>query len=146
MCSWDSGNMSCNVWLWENDQTRLHQTGHQFCNFCSTFLRSHTEMLSRMCVAGYLEQVQAKGQMRSVICVCWCCVLMFPVQSLQYTSTLVVLNSVFHPEVFISYLVAYTVYKHPFLAHCLIWGPEITVPLVLTRRRDERESEMGKAT
>lgn len=99
-----------------------------------------------MCVAVCLEQVQAKGQMQSVICVRWICVLMFPAQSLHYMSTLAVLNPVFHLYVFVSYLVSYSAYKHLVLAHWLVWGPEIAVPLILSRQRGERESEMGKAT
>lgn len=47
---------------------------------------------------------------------------MFPVQSLEYMSALVALNSVFHLQVFVLYLIAHTVYKHPFLELRLIWG------------------------
>lgn len=69
-------------------------------------------------------------------------VRVFPVQSVQHVSTLVVLNVGFRLYVLVSHLVTYTVYKHPYLAPCLIWVPETAGP----HQRKGRKSELEKAT
>lgn len=132
--SWDSGNISCNVMA-------VRKWLEEIASECSTILQFLQHLFkipygdTEQNVCGWIFGTNPINRPNAFICVCWSCVLMLPMRSSEYVcfccsefcfstlmSSLVALNSVFHLELFISYLIAYTVHKHPFLAHCLMWG------------------------